>query len=228
MSTLVTTLFQTRRQIGLLSLGAAGLLAGVHASPSFAQGKPPEEGLDYIKLDKAAQVDAPKGKIEVVEFFWYSCPHCNAFEPKLEAWLANLPKDVVFRRVPVAFRAEFVPQQHLFFTLEAMGKLPDLHKKIFYAIHVEKLDLSKREAILAWVAKQNVKGLDLAKFTQTFDSFAIASKATRATQLQTAYKVSGVPALGIAGRFYTDGALAQSMERALQVTNYLLGTLRKK
>lgn len=224
----MTTLFQTRREMGMLTVGAAGLLVGISPASSLAQGKPPEEGLEYIKLDKAAPIDTPKGRIEVVEFFWYNCPHCNAFEPKLETWLANLPKDVAFRRVPVAFRAEFVPQQHLFFTLEAMGKLPELHKKIFYAIHVEKLDLSKREAILAWVAKQNVKGLDLAKFTETFDSFAIASKATRATQLQTAYKVSGVPSLGIAGQFYTDGALAQSMERALQVTNYLLGTLRKK
>lgn len=218
----------SRRNLGALSMGAAALLAGLQATPSLAQGKPPEEGLDYLKLDKPAPIEATKGKVEVVEFFWYSCPHCHAFEPKLEAWLANLPKNVHFRRQPVAFRPEFVPQQHLFFTIEAMGKLAELHKKIFYAIHVEKLDLSKREAILAWVAKQSVKGLDMAKFTQTFDSFATGSKATRATQLQTSYKVTGVPALGIAGQFYTDGALAQSMDRALQVTNYLISTQRKK
>jgi thiol:disulfide interchange protein DsbA len=103
-----------------------------------------------------------------------------------------------------------------------------LHQKVFYAIHVEKLDLSQRAGILAWVGKQAVKGLDINQFTQTFDSFAVASKATRATQLQTSYKVTGVPSIGIAGQFYTDGALAQSMDRALQVTNYLLGTQRKK
>lgn len=217
----------SRRDIGSLSLGAAALLAGLQATPSLAQGKPPEEGLDYIKLDKPAPTEAPKGKIEVVEFFWYHCPHCNHFEPALESWLKNLPKDVHFRRVPVAFRPSFVPDQHMYYTLETMGKLPELHKLYFAAIHAEKLPLDTREQILAWVAKQNVKGLDMAKFTQTFDSFAVASKATRATQLQTTYKVSGVPALGIAGQFYTDGSLAQNMDRALQVTNYLIGTQRK-
>lgn len=218
----------SRRNLGSLSLGTAALLAGLQAAPSLAQGKPPEEGLDYVKLDQVAATEAPKGKIEVVEFFWYHCPHCNHFEPTLEAWLKNLPKDVHFRRVPVAFRPSFVPDQHLFYTLEAMGKLPDLHKRVFAAIHAEKLNLDSREQILDWVAKQNVKGLDMAKFTQTFDSFATASKATRATQLQTIYKVSGVPSLGIAGQFYTDGAMAQNMERALQITNYLIGTQRKK
>lgn len=217
----------SRRDIGSLSLGAAALLAGLQATPSLAQGKPPEEGLDYAKLDKPAPTEAPKGKIEVVEFFWYHCPHCNHFEPALENWLKNLPKDVHFRRVPVAFRPSFVPDQHMYFTLEALGKLPELHKLYFAAIHAEKLPLDSREQILAWVAKQNVKGLDMTKFTQTFDSFAVASKATKATQLQTSYKVSGVPALGIAGQFYTDGSLAQNMDRALQITNYLIGTLRK-
>lgn len=218
----------SRRSLGALSLGAAALLAGLQAAPSLAQGKPPEEGLDYIKLDKPAATEAAKGKIEVVEFFWYHCPHCNHFEPALEAWLRNLPKDVHFRRVPVAFRPNFVPDQHLFYTLEAMGLLPQLHKRVFAAIHAEKQDLDSREAILKWVSKQTVKDLDMAKFTQTFDSFAIASKATRATQLQQAYNVSGVPALGIAGQFYTDGAAAQSMERALQITNYLIGTQRSQ
>jgi protein dithiol oxidoreductase (disulfide-forming) len=217
----------TRRDLGALSMASALAGLGLPAA-TLAQGKPPEEGLDFVKLDKPAPTEAAKGKIEVVEFFWYNCPHCNSFEPRLKAWLATVPKDVHFRRQPVAFRPEFVPQQHLYFTLEALGLIDALHQKIFYAIHVDKLDLSQRAGILAWVGKQAVKGLDINKFTQTFDSFAVASKATRATQLQTSYKVTGVPSIGIAGRFYTDGALAQSMDRALQVTNYLLGTQRKK
>jgi protein dithiol oxidoreductase (disulfide-forming) len=218
----------SRRDVGTLSLGAAALLVGLHSTPSLAQGKPPEEGLDFIKLDKPAALEAPKGKIEVVEFFWYHCPHCNHFEPALEAWLKNLPKDVHFRRVPVAFRPNFVPDQHMFYTLEAMGLIGQLHKRFFAAIHAEKLNLDTREAILEWVGKQSIAGLDINKFTQTFDSFATASKATRATQLQTSYKVTGVPSLGVGGQFYTDGAMAQNMERALQVTNYLISTLRTK
>jgi protein dithiol oxidoreductase (disulfide-forming) len=215
----------SRRDLGAWFIGAAALLAGLQATSSMAQGKPPEEGLDYIKLDKPAATDGAKGKIEVVEFFWYHCPHCNHFEPTLESWLGKLPKDVHFKRVPVAFRPSFVPDQQLFYTLEAMGLLDKLHKRVFAAIHAEKLNLDTREQIIEWVAKQ---GIDKVKFTQYYDSPSIASKATLATKLQTAYNVSGVPAIGIAGQFYTDGALAQSMERALQITNSLIATQRKK
>ncbi|MEY4294836.1 MAG: hypothetical protein RLY82_524 [Pseudomonadota bacterium] len=215
----------SRRDLGSLSIGAAAILAGLQAMSSMAQGKPPEEGLDYIKLDKPAATEAPKGKIEVVEFFWYHCPHCNHFEPALQAWLKKLPKDVHFKRVPVAFRPNFVPDQQLFYTLEAMGKLDAMHTKVFHAIHTEKLNLDDRAAIISWAAAQ---GLDKAKFTETFDGFAVGSKAQRATQLQTAYNVSGVPALGVAGKFYTDGATAQSMTRALQIVDSLIAQQRKK
>jgi thiol:disulfide interchange protein DsbA len=215
----------TRREIASLSAGGLALLTGLQTMPAMAQRKPPEEGLDYVKLDKPAPTESVKGKIEVVEFFWYHCPHCNHFEPTLEAWLKKLPKDVHFKRVPVAFRPSFVPDQQLFYALEAMGKLEQLHARVFAAIHTERLGLDTREQIIEWVAKQ---GVDKAKFTQYFDSPSIVSKATQATKLQTAYNVSGVPALGIAGQYYTDGALAQSMERALQVTDYFIATLRKK
>lgn len=215
----------TRRELGGLSVGAAALLTSLQTMPALAQLKPPQEGIDYLKLDKPASTDGVKGKIEIVEFFWYHCPHCHRFEPTLQAWLKKLPKDVHFRRVPVAFRADFVRDQQLFYTLEAMGKIEQMHARVFTAIHAEKLDLTSREKIIDWVVKQ---GIDKTKFSEIYDSFAIGSKATRATQLQNAYNVTGVPALGIAGQFYTDGSLAQSMERALQITDYLVGTLRKK
>ena len=164
------------------SLTAAAVLvpAMLGATAARAQPAKPREGKDYLVLGKQAPTDAPAGKIEVVEFFWYSCPHCNAFEPTLEAWVKSLPKDVSFKRVPVAFRDDFSPQQRLYYTLEAMNKVDELHAKVF-----------------------------------------------RAVQLQDAYKVEGVPALGIAGRYYTDGSLAGSMERALLVTDYLLAEVRK-
>src|SRR5687768_17298611 len=106
---------------GLASVAGAGLLGGA-PSLAWAQ-KKPEEGKEYRKLDKVVPVEAPPGKIEVIEFFWYSCPHCNAFEPKLVSWIKSAPADVVIKRVPVAFRDDFVPQQRLFYALEAMGKL---------------------------------------------------------------------------------------------------------
>lgn len=212
-----------RRDFSLV-LGATAGAAWVN-NPALAQTKPPVVGDDYLALDKPVAVEAPAGKIEIVEFFWYSCPHCNVFEPKLADWAKKVPKDVAFRRVPVAFRDDFVPQQRLYFALEAMGLVDKLHGKVFAAIHAEKQNLSTVEAIATWVAKQ---GVDKTKFMAAFNSFAVANKATRGTQLQNAYKVEGVPALGIAGRFYTDGTYAKSMERALVIADFLSAEIRKK
>jgi thiol:disulfide interchange protein DsbA len=190
----------------------------------FAQGKKPADGTDYLTLDKRVNGDAPPGKVEVVEFFWYSCPHCNAFEPKLEAWSKKLPGNVFLKRVPVAFRDDFGPQQRLFYTLEALGKVGELHSKVFQAIHVERNPLNKEDLILDWAAKQ---GLDKAKVKELYNSFSVSSKARRATQLQDAFKVQGVPAIGVAGRYYTDGTMAGNLDRALQVTDYLIAEARK-
>ena len=192
---------------------------------ALAQPRKPEDGRDFRTLDKRVPVDAPAGKIEVIEFFWYSCPHCNAFEPRLVNWIKTAPADVVVRRVPVAFRDDFVPQQRLFYTLEAMGKLDELHGKVFEAIHVQRLPTNREESILAFAEKN---GLDRAKFQELYNSFSVSSKARRATQLQNAYAVEGVPALGIAGRYYTDGSLAGNMDRALQVVDHLVAEARAK
>ena len=203
--------------------GAA--VAGYAVAPrwALAQAKPPVAGTDYMVLDKRASVEAPANKIEVVEFFWYSCPHCNAFEPSLNAWIKGMAKDVSVRRVPVAFRDDFVPQQRLYFAIEAMGLLDKLHGKVFAAIHVDKQKLARGDEIGDWVGKQ---GVDKAKFMEQYNSFSVSTKATRGAQLQNAYRVEGVPALGVAGRFYTDGTLAGSMERALQVVEFLTGEVR--
>jgi thiol:disulfide interchange protein DsbA len=125
--------------------------------------------------------------------------------------------------VPVGFRDDFVPQQRLFYTLEAMDLFEKLHGKVFAAIHVEKQQLTRGDAIADWMAKQ---GVDKAKFTEQYNSFTVATKASKATQLQNAYRVEGVPAMGVAGRFYTDGTLARNMSRALQIVDFLVAEVR--
>ena len=207
------------------SLAGGAAIAGLVfvQSTALAQGKPPQAGTNYMVLEKRAAVEAPTGKIEVVEFFWYNCPHCNTFEPNLDAWRKGAAKDVVVRRVPVAFRNDFVPQQRLFYTLEAMGLVDKLHSQVFAAIHVEMKNLNTDDAIADWVAKQ---GVDKVKFLDQYNSFSVATKASRATQLQNAYKIEGVPALGVAGRFLTDGAMAGTMQRALQVVDFLTTEVR--
>jgi len=216
-----------RREFSFSAASAAVASLGGIALPTLAhaQARAFKDGADYITLDKPAPTEVPAGQIEVVEFFWYSCPHCNAFEPTLEAWMKQVPKDVTVRRVPVAFRPDFEPQQRLFYVLEAMGKVEELHKKVFSAIHVEKLALATADAIATWAEKQ---GLNKAKFVEMYNSFTVTTKARKATQLQDIYKVDGVPALGIAGRYYTSATLSQTMPRALQVTDYLIAQSRKK
>ena len=206
--------------------GAAGVTAASFgfSGAALAQGKAPQEGTDYLTLDKAAPTEAPTGKIEVVEFFWYSCPHCNAFEPQLESWIKKLPKDVTIRRVPVSFRPDFEPQQRLYYVLESMGKVEAMQMKVFNAIHLDRQPLTNGDQITAWVEKQ---GINKAAFVEAYNSFPIVTKVRKATQLQDQYKVQGVPALGIAGRFYTDGTQAGTMERALGVAEYLVGVVRK-
>ena len=212
-----------RRQFNQSAAALSGL-ALTSPLAALAQSKPPADGAEYISLDQAVPTEGGPGKVDVVEFFWYSCPHCNAFEPLLEAWLSKLPKNVHFRRVPVMFRPTFEPQQRLFYVLEAMGKLPELHKKVFYAIHVEKQTLDSVDQVANWVAKQ---GVDKAKFLEQYNSFPVVTKGRRATQLQEQYKVDGVPSLGIAGKYFTSGTLAGTMQRALQVTDYLVAQASK-
>ena len=214
-----------RREFSMTATAAAFAL-GTAATGLQAQGQAPvfREGNDYLVLDKPAPTEGGAGKIEVVEFFWYSCPHCNRFEPQLEEWIKKMPKDVVLRRAPVAFKPDFEPQQRLYFVLEAMGKVEELNKKVFAAIHVEKQALNTLPLIADWAEKQ---GISKAKFTEAYNSFPVATKSRKATLLQDVYKVDGVPALGVAGRYYTSGSLAQTMERALVVTDHLIGLAKK-
>jgi len=138
----------TRRDFSSCLIGA-GL--GSALPGAFAQAAP-TEGVHYVRLAEPAP--APAGKIEVIEFFWYECPHCNAFEPALEAWTRRLPDDVAFRRVPVWFREEpFGAQQRLFYTLDALGLVPTLHRKVFETIHVERTRLRTAEDMAAFALK---------------------------------------------------------------------------
>ena len=196
---------------------------GVPPSMVLAQARKPDAGADFLVLDKKAPVESAPGKIEVVEFFWYKCPHCNAFEPALESWIKRLPADVTLRRVPVGFRDDFVPLQRLFYALEAMGQHDKLHARVFAAIHVQKKQLDTGPQIASWMADQ---GVDQAKFMEQYNSFSVSTKVTKATQLQNLYRVEGVPALGVAGRFYTDGTLSKNMDRALQTVDFLIGEVR--
>lgn len=200
------------------------LTASAAAAPALVRAQSaPVEGKDYARLAQPIAMPAT-GKIEVVEFFGYWCPHCHAFEPMLEAWAQKLPASVTFRRIPVAFSAPQEPYQRIFLALEAMGQLDAMHRKVFTAIHVQKQRLDKEADILALMT---ANGIDGAKFTETFKSFTVASKAKQARQLAEAYRIDGVPTLGVHGRYFTSPSMTGDHERALRVADFLIQRVAK-
>ena len=209
-----------RRRFNLSLAGAcsAACLPGL----ALAQGAP-VEGRDYARLAQPVAMPS-SGKIEVVEFFGYWCPHCNSFEPAIDAWSRKLPAEVSFRRVPVAFSAPQEPYARIYLALEAMGQLDALHRKVFAAIHVQRQRLDKEADLSAFV--QGAGG-DGAKFVEAYKSFGVATKVRQAKQLSEAYKIDGVPTLGIHGRWFTSGSLAGTHEKALAVADALIQRARK-
>lgn len=182
----------------LAALSLSLFAFGASATPSN-----PQNGVDYRTLEKAQQTDSGD-KVEVMEFFWYGCPHCNAMEPAMVEWVKKQGDKIVLKRVPVAFRDTMVPHQKLYYTLEAMGRVDDLHPRVFQAIHMQRQSLDTDAKILDFIVKQ---GVDKQKFLDVYNSFGIQSKARRATQLQQAYQVDGVPLLAVEGRFLTSPAI---------------------
>lgn len=183
----------------------AVVLASVLATCGFiagAQGADLTEGKDYTRLRNPQAVETGK-KIEVIEFFSYGCPHCNDLEPILDGWLAKMPSDVQFRRVPVMFQERWIPLARIYYTLDALGVEPKLSPEVFKAIHVSNMPLWQDKTFFDWAATQ---GLDRAKVADTFNSFAINSKINRARSLAQAYNVQAVPTMVVDGKFETESS----------------------
>lgn len=204
----------------LLAGSALAAVGGLTLPPAMAQRVAPKEGVDFVRLPKAAPVQTTAGQVEVVEFFAYSCIHCHNFEPVFDAWIKRQPAHVVVRRTPVAFSPAFVPMQRLYYALESMNLVDKLHAKVFAAIHEERLPLTTPGPIVDWVGKQ---GVDRARFTEAFNSGPTSDKAARAARLQDEYGVEGTPALGVAGRYYISG----QGPRTLVVADALIAEVRK-
>lgn len=199
----------------------ASAFGGASVWPTIAQAQAQvREGSDFRRLNRPAPVESPAGKIEVVEFFSYTCVHCFNFVPVFNNWKKTLGADVVIKRNPVGFNASFEPLQRLYYTLEALGKIDSHHERVFKAIHQDGIRLNTVDAMAQWAERNSI---DRNQFMQTFNSFGVAGKARRATQLQDAYEVEGTPSLGIAGRFYVPGQAA----RTVQIANMLIQQARQ-
>ena len=191
-------------------------------SAAAAQGQAPREGRDFRAVKPAQPTAVPDGKIEVIEFFWYGCPHCYSLEPLIKDWSGKLPDDVAFRRIHVPFGER--RHQQLFYTLESMGKADALNEVVFRAIHVERDRLDTADKMVTALSKHGVDGK---QFRDTFDSFAVRTKMRRAAQVVDAYGVDGVPALAVNGKYYTSPSMVGSNAGALRTLDQLIEIERK-
>lgn len=203
------------RLLAVAALGASTFLAPVAQAQTAAQ--------PYITIDPAQPSDTP-GKIEVLEFFSYSCPHCAALEPLIEKWAKTLPENVLVRPVPVAFNAGMVDLQKLYYSLESLDRL-DLHSEVFNAIHQQNKRIYDAKAITDWVVS---KGVDRAKFEAVFKSFGINSKISRANELAKNYRIEGTPSLAVGGKYVTSPSMTGTYEGAITQAQKLLDMVNKK
>ena len=194
-----------------------GALLALSAASAFGAA---QAGREYALIDPPQPSGAP-GKVEVIEFFSFACPHCNHFEPALEAWRRNLPANVVLRRVPVIFgHGEWLPLAKLEIALEALGESDRLAGKVFHALHEEHINLGNPSICADWVAHQ---GVDRQKFLEAFNSFAVETRTQQANMKAQAYGIDQVPSLVVDGRFRTNPALAGgSNESTLAVVDELI------
>jgi thiol:disulfide interchange protein DsbA len=177
----------------------------------------------YSVLTDPQPTDTGK-KVEVIEFFGYGCPHCNAFDPALADWVKAQGDKIVFKRVPVGFHAEWVPHQKLFYTMEALGKTEEMHRKIFNAIHVDHQRLDNDDGITAFAVKS---GIDKQKFLDAYNNFTVSTKVRRAAQLQQTYKIDQVPLIIIDGRYVTSPSkVGETMEPNQTEPALQAGTLK--
>ena len=183
---------------------------------------PLEAGKTYIELSNAVPVAVP-GKIEVVELFWYGCPHCYAFEPVVNPWAEKLPSDVNFVRLPAMFGGPWDAHGQMFLTLEAMGVEHKVHAAVFNAIQKEGKRLTDKNEMAEFLATQ---GVDKEKFLQTFDSFAIKGQIAKAKDLAKKYEISGVPTMVVDGKYRFDLGTAGGPEQALNVADQLIAKER--
>ena len=179
-------------------------VAGMAAATAFASPTAPKEGVEYKLLPNPQPVQATGKKVEVIEFFMYHCPACNALEPILESWVKRQGDNILFRRVHMPFTGPNDPEAHLHLTLEAMGKSEEMSRKVFNAFHIQRVRINKEEVIFDWIARQ---GIDPAKFKSYWNSFGVMTKLKRQDRVLEAYGITSVPTLIIDGRYMTSPAI---------------------
>jgi thiol:disulfide interchange protein DsbA len=207
-----------RRQF-LATLFAAPLLA--RAATTDLQ--PLEAGTDYLRVAVPQRTESGN-KIEVVEFFWYGCPHCNQLQPGLDKWKKTLPKDAVLRLVPAVFAPNWEPGARIFYALQDLGLLDRFHNKVFAAYHQDALDLNNPVVLKAWLTRNRI---DVDRFMAAYNGFSTGPRVASGAQLARGYGVKGVPSLGVDGRYLTAQSMTITEERLFETVDTLIELSRR-
>ncbi len=208
-------------------LRAAGLLSGLLFSVTLALSalaQAPAKGSPYTELNPP-QATESSGKVEVIEFFWYGCPHCYALEPVLEPWIKKLSKEVVFKRVPAIFNEQWGVAARVFYSLEAINEEDRVHRALFDAIHKDNLRITDESAMTGWLTKH---GVDAEKYKAAYRSFTVETKLKRALQMTQAYRIDGVPALAVQGRYVMSATSIPDRQDLLKAVDRVIGDTIKK
>lgn len=200
------------------------LLFGISLTSIPAIGAEFIEGKHYTILTNPQPTES-NGKIEVLEFFWYGCPHCDKLHPHIKTWLKNKPEDVNFQYVPTIFRPNWVPGAKIFYTIEAMQAIEPLHDRVYDAIHRDKIDLNKEPVLFNWVEQQ---GMDREKFEKIYHSFMVQNKVARSTQMSRQYQLTGTPSIVVAGKYLTSGSMSGSPENTIKILEELIAKARQE
>jgi thiol:disulfide interchange protein DsbA len=207
----------------LVALAAAlAVSAGAQAQPVANR--------DYRAIDPPQPTDSGK-KVEVLEFFWYACPHCNSLQPSLRNWLKQKPADVEFKRVPAVLSESWIPLTRAFYALEATGSLEKLHYEMFSAIHEKNLRLQDPKVLFDWVAKN---GVDRQQFQDAYGSFGVQSRTRRSIDMSRHYDISGTPALTVDGKYLVAPSMTLKPDRNVdyekffQVLDQVIAMARKE
>ena len=211
-------------KISIKSGLAVLLLSFTSLTMSAAFADAPKVGTEFEAVAQAISTENP-AKIEVMEIFWYGCPHCYHMEEPLNAWVKKLPSDVYFKRMPGLPNASWAPMAKTFYAMETLGVGEKLHTKLFEAVHKTKtLNPTDEAAAIAWLTAQS--GLDKLKVEQAFKSFSTNTNLNRAAQIFRASGATGVPSLVIDGKYVTSSTMAGGNEQALKVADYIIGNVR--
>jgi protein dithiol oxidoreductase (disulfide-forming) len=194
---------------------------------------PPVKDKEYTLIEPPLPpLDGASGnKVEVIEFFYYGCPHCYNLQPALKSWLKSAPKDVEFKRMPTVFRESWVPLTRTYYALEAIGALEKMHDDVFNIVQQNSVNLGDKRLLLEWAAK---RGIDTKKLGEAYDSFTVQTKTQRSLQLTRAYGITGTPSVVVGGRYLTGPSMTLKADNSIdyqrfgEVLNGLVEMARKQ